>query len=462
MSQALGSYDLVMALSQQALNDQFQLVFPDGQGIQPWNAQLASDGSAVAGVTFGTPSVNLSTPFTRGAALNLPVTAGSYTYWTVQMQNGKPTPIQQSQALAGTTITVTASLQKFHDTSYQSADFTMQRVFLDLTDPNLDVAFTIGLQGQALVSLTTLFTDYLTQLNQQNSASFLFGSVKVPTVPADTGPLAPRAFDFSVNCQASNPGNNTLNFLLMVDTDVLPTGPGVGVLANNLVTPGNDGAFFVSDYQLLSKFVLPSVIAGIQANDPGTQFGASSFAYVQTPAAKASLTGNVNYEGGWFSKFDIYVANGEVTMDIEYRKTKQVIIDSVTGVGDVSAFITIYTDSGALAYKTSQTQPQVHSEGSSVVWRVFQDIFTLGFAEIGEKVVGDAVQSAVKDFLSPGNLSTAINSTIALVELPAPTLFAYTGASLPADLEIDVTMKSQGPAPASGAARDQRPLVASH
>lgn len=445
MTDAMGGYDLVMALSQQALNRQFQLVFPNGTGIAPWSATLADDGSSVSGVTFATPSVNLTTPLARGAALVLPITAGTYSYFKVTIVDGKPVATPVTQDLEGTTITVTASLQSFHDTSYKSSDFTLQSIFLDLTDPNLDSSFSIALEGQALVSLTTLFNQYLASLHSQNNATFLFGSVAQPVVPDDYGALAPRAFDFSVNSQAANPNYNTLNFLLMVDTDVLPTGTGVGVLPSNLVTPGNDGAFFVSDYQLLSKFVVPSVAAGVQQDDTSSSFGISSFTFAKDPA-KATLTGNVDFSGGWFSKFDVYVANGEVTMDIEYRKTKTVIIDSVTGIGDVSAYIAIYVSSGALEYKPTQTQPSVHNEGSSTVWRVFQDIFTLGFAEIGEKVVGDAVHNAVSGFLGPGSLSPAIDSAIQLVKLPAPTLFAYTGASLPQNLEIDVTMKSQAPA----------------
>lgn len=445
MAQDIAGYDMVMAITQGALNKQFQLVFPNGKGLASWNATLADDGSQVQNVVFGTPSVDLSTPLARGAAILLPVTSGNYVYYQVKIQDGKPVVTPVTQDLTGTTVRVTASLTQFHDTTYHSSDFTMQRIFMDLTDPNLDTDFTINLQGQALVSLTTLLRDYLNQLHAQNNASFLFGSVKVPTVPEDVGPLAPKAFDFSVNSQAANPNNNTLNFLLTVDSAQLPTGTGVGVLPNNLTTPGNDAAFLVSDYQVLEKFVLPSVVTGIHNGDTNSHFGIDSFAVTHNPA-RASLTGNVDYKDGWFSKFDVYVASGEVTMDIEFRQERRVIIDTVTGIGDVSAYIAVYVNAGQLDYKSSQTQPSVHSEGSSTVWRIFQDIFTLGFAEIGEKVVSDAVSAAVSDLLSPGNLSTSINAAIQLIELPAPTLFAYTAAFLPDNLHIDVTLKAQGPA----------------
>ena len=444
MLAGIAGYDLVLSISQKALNQQFQLVFPDGAGLPPWNATLANDGSQVTNVTFGTPGIDLNTPLTRGAALTLPVTGGQYTYYTVVFQDGKPVPVPKSQDLTGSVIKVTSSLSKLHDTTFHDADFTIQRIFLDLSDPHLASTFEIDVQGQALVSLTTLFAQYLAQLSQQNSSTFLFGSVKVPNVPDSVGPLAPADSDFSVYTGATDPDLNALNFLLLTAGDAPPTDAGAGDLGS-VIGPGQAGAFLISGYQLISKFILPSVVAGMKQNDPSTPFSMGSFT-IDPASGSASLTGNVNYDGGWFSKYNCYINNNLVTLDIEYRKEQRVIIDTVTGIGDVSAYITIYVDNGQLGYKTSQTKPSIHSDGSSTVWRVFEDIFTLGFAEIGEKVVTDAVQGAVNNLLQPGSLGPSINQAIALVEMPATTLFTYTDSSLPGYLHLDVTMKNQGPA----------------
>lgn len=421
MLSGIAGYDLVMSISQKALNQQFQLVFPEGAGLPSWEATLADDGSAVTGVTFATPSINLNTPLARGAALILPIRKGTYSYYQVKLENGKPVVVPVNQDLAGTSIKVTTSLKKYHDEKFSDKDFTIQRIFLDLSDPHLASDFEIDLQGQALVNLTTLFMSYLQNLASQNSSTFLFGSVKIPNIPASQGPLAPTGADFAVYSSASDPDVGELQFLLETDHKDLPTGPGVGDIGR-VIPAGQEAAFFVSGYQLISKFILPSMVAGMQKKDPHSPFSIGVFTIDQTTGS-GKLNQNVGYDGGWFSKWDCYIANNEVVTDIEYRKEKKVIIDSVTGIGDVSVFISVYVNADALQYKTSQTKVSVHSDGSSLVWRIFQDIFTLGFAEIGEKVVTDAVDGAVGDLLGPGSLGPSVSSAINLIQLPAPTLF---------------------------------------
>jgi hypothetical protein len=394
MARDIAGYDMALAITQAALNTQFQRAFPNGAGLPPWNATLDDeDGASVWNVVFGTPGVDLNTPLARGAAIVLPIASGAYTYRQVKLVGGKPATVRVTQDLAGTTIRVTAPLISGQDTPRWSDGCARRRIFMDLTDPNLDTTFSIGLRGQALVNLTALFQTYLNQLQQRNNATFLFGSVNVPSGPAKAGPLAPRACDFTVNSQAANPNNNTLNILLLVDSAQLPDGSGAGLLPNNLAPPGSDALFLLSDYQLLKKFVLPGIIAGLQKSDAGSAFSLDWFGFTRNPA-RASLTGKVGYQGGWFSKFDVYIAHGEVALDIEYRKEKRVIFDAVTGIGVVSAYLSVYANAGRLAARPSWTQSQVRWHGSSVVWRVFQDIFTRGFAEIRERVGAEAVASA--------------------------------------------------------------------
>ncbi|MGN6360342.1 MAG: hypothetical protein ACTHNK_08140 [Thermomicrobiales bacterium] len=457
MAQDIAGYDMVLAITQAALNTQFQRAFPTGAGLPPWNATLDDeDGASVWNVAFGTPGIDLSTPLARGAAIVLPITSGAYTYRQIKLVSGKPVAVAVTRDLAGTTIRVTAPLVSCQDASGRSDGCARYRISINLTDPNLDTIFSIGLPGQALVSLTTLFRTYLNQLQQWNNAIFQVGAVSVPSGLAAAGPLAPQAFDFSVNSQATNPNNNTLNILLLVDSAQLPDGATVGLLPNNLAPPGSDALFLLSDYQLLKKFVLPGIIAGIQQRDAGSAFSLDWFGFTRSPA-RASLTGKVGYRGGWFSKFDVSIAHGEVALDIEYRKEKKVIFDAVTGIGVVSAYLSIYANGGRLAAKPSWTRPQVCCAGSPVVWRVFQDIFTRGFAEICERVGNEAVASAAGSLLDAGGLATALDNAVRLIELPAPARPAYTAAALPDHLAVAVTLDAPDPARAGASSVTMQP-----
>jgi len=86
MARDIAGYDMALAITQAAMNTQFQRAFPNGAGLPPWNATPDDeDGASVWNVVFGTPGVDLNTPLARGAAIVLPIASGAYTYRQVKL-----------------------------------------------------------------------------------------------------------------------------------------------------------------------------------------------------------------------------------------------------------------------------------------------------------------------------------------------------------------------------------------
>ncbi|MBD2677205.1 MULTISPECIES: TULIP family P47-like protein [Nostoc] len=439
--QDLQGYDLVMAITEKALNEQFALVFQDNT-LPQWNAELSDDGSTIQ-ATFGIPRIDLNTPLNRGASLIVPIVAGAYTYYQVKIVSGKPEVTSVSYDLSGKSFVLTSSLKMLHDTDFHSADFTVQRLFLDLSDPHLVSRFEIDdIDGQALVSITTLLQKYLEQLQKQNNATFVFGSVKVPNVPETVGPLAPTGGDFSVYSDPSNPQFNCLNFLLMTDKKLLPTEPTAGIFDHSLVLTNDEATFIASDYQILSKFILPNIVNGLKSKDVDCPISVDSFNLSHNPA-KATLKENVPFKGCSFTKLDVYISNNEIAMDIEYRKKGHIgPAITITGIANLSNYVSIYVENGELKYKTRQTDIKVSSDQDNLAVRIILDILTAGFLEIGYKVVTDAVKHAVNNLLKDNGFSNALTNAMACVELPAKSLFEYSNVQLPANFMLDVTLKN--------------------
>ncbi|MFD1674519.1 hypothetical protein [Alicyclobacillus fodiniaquatilis] len=432
-------YDMVMAINQKTLNNQFQLMFSMNQ-LPTWDLNLADDGSKIT-AELGVPSIDLNVPVTRGAAIVIPIVSGSYTYYKIQFQNGQPVAVPAKQDLSGKSVRLVSSLKMLHKSDFHSSDFTIQQIFLDLSDPHMITNLDVELEGQALVALSTLLQQYLDNLHQQQYETFLFGSVKVPHLPDTLGPLAPTGADFSITIDASNPDNNCLNFLLLTDHHDSPNAdPASGLFQYPLVSNG-EAAFIVSDYKIISSFIVPTIVASMKVKDSGTNLKEENFDYAHNPCI-VKLKDQFDFQGCRFTKWDIYFDNNEVRMDLEYRKSKDIgPAITITGIGNLSGFISIKVNNGELEYSSRQTDVQVSSDQGDLATRIILDILTLGFLEIGYKVVTDAVTGAISDLAKDNNLATTLNNAVHCIELPAKTLFVYDHLEMPKEQNMRLDVK---------------------
>ena len=268
----LGFYDAVLAINQEALNRHFQELFAPGAFEQQIKITIDDDlGKSVTG-TMGVPTLTFLPEQQRLVKMTVPFGPGS-TFHGGKVWNEKKQELDAIETdLTGKSLGFVVALERMSNTDVRDADFTVQALYMQLTElKNIDTD-NFGVQLDELGGAEQLFnalTDYIKRATKQAKVgsvpeSLFVTRVQVPTTPNTEGPMRPHEAAFSATALARAPMRGELNCLLMMKDRALPADARAGLFNDYWGSPGQpkapDVTLVLSDFPLLENFAQPAII----------------------------------------------------------------------------------------------------------------------------------------------------------------------------------------------------------
>ena len=272
----LGFYDAVLAVTQEALNHHFQDLFAPEAFKQQMSITIDADhGISVTG-TMGTPTLTFLPEQQRLVKMTVPFGPGS-TFHGGKVYNNKLQKLESIENdLTGKSLGFVVALERMSNTDVHDADFTVQALYVQLTElKNIDTD-NFGVKLEDLGGVEKLFTgvaDYIKRATKQAQVgqvpeSLFAGRVQIPTTPDTQGAMRPHeaAFSATVCAPSTDKSNATgeLNFLLMMKDRPLPTDARAGLFNGYWGSPGQPKApeitLALSDFPLLENFAQPAIM----------------------------------------------------------------------------------------------------------------------------------------------------------------------------------------------------------
>lgn len=280
----LNGFDMVYALTEQTINNQFKTLWALGVLPSAWQATVAN--LHAIDVQLGAPSISFaaSSSQSRQVSLSVPITSGTLTYALVSTDaQGQPSLTPQQVEIHGATLVLTASLNlaevaagyrelaripaevKAQLSTFDDSMFALSQIFMDLEDANLLNSFQLDTEGRVDTSQPTVYgqvRDLIQALIQDVGAGgspYILGySVTDKTPQADDATWRPTGVSFSLFPDGAYPLRNSLNYLLETMGKPVPGG-GSGVFGANWVSRDDVQGSFVFSQDLVLNTILDAL-----------------------------------------------------------------------------------------------------------------------------------------------------------------------------------------------------------
>lgn len=439
----LAGFDLVYAITQDAINEQLQELFVmvDGGLPSTWEATTPKKTATIA-ATLGVPSVSLAAGASTGTqvVMSVPLVSGTYTGYAMSMGDDGPVVTKETTDLTGSTLRLTSSLNlagvaaggtnvpaevQKQLSQFDSSMLDVQHLFLDLEDANLlssaelDTGGRLDDEPNTLESIAALIKSLLDSLKGSGNP-YVFGYVATDKQPDPADPTwSPTGMTYSLFADSGAVGRSTVNSLLVVGGRSVPGG-GAGQFTTNLVTRDDVKGAFVISAQLMMTPICNSVGAAIGQSP--------SIFQVQVDGSLVGSFGN-DIGGTTTVNLQPQVGTNQLVMSFHSTFRKDVEDRAGSGIGyvdgtiDQTGTLTFdVDDNGVIRGSVVVSDPVTNHESHpnflgklEEVLAIFADavvsIVSLGFApNVFENLVNDDWSATVVDstLSSAGTLSTRL------------------------------------------------------
>jgi hypothetical protein len=282
----LDGFDMVYAVTEQTINNQFKLLWALAVLPSSWKASPKRGYSIDA--QLGTPSVNFDTGDSSARKVNLvlPLTKGTCDYNTVDFDDdGNPVATPHHVDISGSKLQLTCNLSKAPITKDQYTGaphipsevkeqldkvndslFSIEHLFMDLEDAHLLNNFDFITNGRvdmtdpAVVSqVRSLIQAYIEGLKKPGASPYILGyCVTDNKAEGSDATWKPTDVTFSTYSDKAYPLRSSLNYLLETQNKPLPGG-NAGIFTSNWVKQDNVQGTFVFSQGLVLKKVLDAI-----------------------------------------------------------------------------------------------------------------------------------------------------------------------------------------------------------
>jgi hypothetical protein len=386
----LDGFDMVYAVTEQTINNQFKLLW--ALGVLPSNWKASPKRGYSIDAQLGTPSVNFDTGDSSARKVNLvlPLTKGTCAYNTVDFdENGNPVATPHHVDISGSKLQLTCNLSKAPITEDQYAGaphipsevkgqldkfddslFSIEHLFMDLEDAHLLNNFDFITNGRvdmadpAVVSqVRSLIQAYIEGLKKPGANPYILGYVVTDRKAVGSDATwKPTDVTFSTYSDKAYPLRTSLNYLLETAHNPLPGG-NAGIFTSNWVKQDNVQGTFVFSQKLVLNQVLDALAKALpklskdsfSANPDNNQFTAT---FGNDVGGKTTVT--------------VSPKAGTNTIEIAFHATfnKGVYDKAGSYIGYVDGWInsvstltfTVNSKTNDINVSVTNSQPQTHQE----------------------------------------------------------------------------------------------------
>jgi hypothetical protein len=346
----LNGFDMVAAISQKAINSQFEDLFLGD--TFPKTLTLGDDSSAcMMTANLAPPTVTLATagkPNTVILFINMP--SGTFTYWVghgpsstqsqVDFQNWVYAfdvnvdflAIEQSAIANGTGI---PDVVKNTLNSFSSSMFTIQSLFMDFENSNianydpslshlpLPDGSSLSNDPELMAEFQLMLQDYFISLEGTDNPYILGYSVNAKNPNQNTAnfpipTFVPTGATFSTQVDNSQPNGalNALNFLVMTDNHAMPQSAGT-FKSNWIKNTDCDGTFVIAEKIFWNQWLLPMIEAALT---PVTPTDYNCLQAATTPTSSGWQL-NREYTKAWIDKDAFIDFDLHNSLDLKFDAT---------------------------------------------------------------------------------------------------------------------------------------------
>ena len=262
-------YPMVLAISQDMLNDQFSALQQLGMMSNRW---AAHDHSFKLDAALRPPYIDFDSAMVDNIRFNVPVEQGTF-YAAVP---GDDSGIElESYDLSGVMFSFLTPVREMNEPHFADSQLTIKSILLDIDSPYLDTvvetskAITTDMPDGIKAQLKDRIEDYIRELAKNQSSQFIISTAVVgpgsAAVASGSGCLQPIAADhtvFIVDEGGEAPqrtGRSTLNWLLT--TPWSPPVEGGGALDASVLPDGEGAALLIAGDALIECVVYPALAA---------------------------------------------------------------------------------------------------------------------------------------------------------------------------------------------------------
>lgn len=483
----LAGFDMVFAVTQEAINDQLQLLsalslIPDTwQMVNPVNASLPPKIDA----NLDSPNVSLTVgdASSREVKVNFPITSGTFTYYVIdytQMDpnTGQPKLVTKEAKMDGWTVTFIVNMSlaeiaqadiqahkaipkevKEQLTSFDPNDIDIQHLFLNFEDANLIENYELDSGGHPDMNAPEVIGQFKNVLKgllgrlQGSDNPFILGYVADQKTDTTTtvSTFTPTGTTFSVFPDAVAVPRSALNYLLITDGKDVP-GSGYGLFTRNWVTADDvQGDFVISEALMMGQFL--SQLASTLGTD------ASSFSSTNGNASFTLTKGN-DQGGQTTCTVTPQVNSGNILLDFLFTFKKDMhdssafhsYIGYVDGTVHWTSTISYYfdADDNLLINTTTSDQVVTHQNHPNALGE-----FESFLAAVADFLTSVVTFGQVNDLYTnmieadwtvsvKADLATAVNGITEKIIMPAGNklFFKNPRFTTGGHLELDTTFKN--------------------
>ena len=466
----LAGFPMAFAVSADAINQKFAELYgnasnsPQTFPMLPWD--LSGSGWKLHVTDVSAPRVTFATEYKQGVAMDMEINAGDFfsfenimppdMHFPPTAEDLKKIKVKSVQTpLNGVTLSVIAKVDMIEHEDWSDANFSAQALFMDLekimaVDLRLSQDSKVSVSGTLKSGIETLLNNHLDDIAKKAKKArkqpLLFGAVKLPRIEKETtGPLKPTKSAYSVTVDHADDGTSrsALNFLLCNSAvpDIRRTN-GAGIFDHCLLHGDGLATLVISDATVLDSFVRPAIMDAWKDIDLRLE---------RRPMGKdpsvLGFTGDFNFgvtlddhdRNAYLKQFVAQIKNNRIHID--YHWTSSVYHWSSDIDVEVSGTQTIKlkTENGALSQTIDTPEPHVATDDSDLTARVFGDILTFGFDEIGRQKTSDSGKRSMQHLNK--NIMDNIGSALESFVLPGGAVLKFEGAWLDRHLYVNASYR---------------------
>ncbi len=461
----LRGFDMVYAVTEQTISNQFKLLWALGVLPTSWKASI-KNGLYAIDAQLGVPSVNLNTgdSSARKVDLILPLTEGTFNYASISLdKDGNPVVKREEIDISGSTLQLTSNLSlaeiaasykeasnipaevKAQLSHFDESMFSIQHLFMDLEDANLLNTFQFDTDGRVdmtqpeiVGNVRDLIQAYINGLKGSGQPYILGYSVTNKKPEDSDATWKPTGVTFSVYSDAAYPLRSSLNYLMETRGKKIPTG-GAGIFDHNWVTTGDVEGTFVFSQELVLHRVLDELAKVLGCST-------DSFSAVNDSHFTATLKNNIDGK----TTVTVSPVTGKNSINIQFHATfkKEMHDEAGSKIGYVDGWIdwvsamsfTVDTKNHTVNVKVTNSEPKTHKndhpnflgkleKGLAIFADFIVKIFTFG-------QVKDLFENMIKGDWSKGisvNVGVAVQGVRTRIILPAGSQLFFKDVSFMGD-----------------------------
>ncbi|MCU0468442.1 MAG: hypothetical protein MUF58_07560 [Arcicella sp.] len=348
----LNGFDMIAAISQKAINSQFEDLFWADTFPKSWT--LGDDSSAcMMTANLAPPTVTLATagkPNTVILFINMP--SGTFTYWVGHGPSSTQSQVDFQNWVYAFDVnvdflqieqTAIANAKGIPDVvkdtlySFDSSMFSIQSLFMDFENSNiasydpelshlpLPDGSSLSNDPELMAEFQMMLQDYFISLEGTDNPYILGYSVNAKNPSQDTAnfpipTFVPTGATFSTLVDNSQPNGalNALNFLVMTDNHPMPQDVNAVNFKSNWIKNTNcDGTFVIAEKIFWNQWLLPMIEAALT---PVTPTDYNCLQAATTPTSSGWQL-NREYTKAWIDKDAMMHFDLHNSLDLKFDAT---------------------------------------------------------------------------------------------------------------------------------------------